>query len=109
MKRSEIAFGILRIPVDILMTVLAFNAAYHLRTVTDLLPGITLDLDLSLFPPLNDYIQFSIIAGVLLFIIFVAVSAYYFYVVYNAKGYTNEIIFKDLQESQWRHPGGIAQ
>ena len=45
MKKSEIAFGVLRIPVDILMTVLAFASAYRLRTVTDLLPGFNLPID----------------------------------------------------------------
>jgi exopolysaccharide biosynthesis polyprenyl glycosylphosphotransferase len=70
MKKSEIAFGILRIPVDILMTVLAFVSAYSLRTVTDWLPGFNLPIDLSLFPPLNEYINFSIYLGVILFALF---------------------------------------
>ncbi|MFC1810202.1 sugar transferase [Patescibacteria group bacterium] len=70
MKKSEIAFGILRIPIDILMIILAFVSAYHLRTVTDLLPGVDLPLDLSIFPPINDYIQFSGWVGVILLALF---------------------------------------
>lgn len=70
MKKSEIAFGVLRIPVDILMTVLAFASAYSLRTVTDLLPGFDMPIDLSLFPPLNEYINFSIYLGIILFALF---------------------------------------
>ncbi|MFC1600274.1 sugar transferase [Patescibacteria group bacterium] len=70
MKKSEIAFGVLRIPVDILMTVLAFASAYSLRTVTDWLPGFNMPIDLSLFPPLNEYINFSIYLGVILFALF---------------------------------------
>lgn len=76
MKKAEIMFGILRIPIDILMTVLAFISAYHLRTVTDLLPGIKLELDLSTFPPLNQYIQFSTIAGIFLFVLFAFYGMY---------------------------------
>jgi len=70
MKKSEIAFGILRIPVDILMTVLAFASAYSLRTITDGVPFFNMPLDLSLFPPLNEYISFSIVLGVVLFVLF---------------------------------------
>lgn len=70
MKKSEIAFGVLRIPVDILMTVLAFASAYSLRTITDGLPFYNQPLDLSLFPPLNEYINFSIYLGVVLFALF---------------------------------------
>jgi len=70
MKKSEIAFGILRIPIDIVMIVLAFFSAYHLRTVTDLIPGINLPFDLSSFPPINEYIQFSGWVGVILLALF---------------------------------------
>jgi len=70
MKKAEILFGILRIPTDIIMTVLAFVSAYHLRTLTNLIPGVTLELDLSSFPPLNQYIQFSTVAGLFLFVLF---------------------------------------
>jgi len=70
MKKTEIAFGILRIPIDIVMIVLAFFSAYQLRPVTDLIPGIELPLDISTFPPLNEYIQFSGWVGVILLVLF---------------------------------------
>ncbi len=70
MKKTEIAFGILRIPIDIVMIVLAFFSAYQLRPITDLIPGIKLPLDLSTFPPLNEYIQFSGWVGVILLVLF---------------------------------------
>lgn len=76
MKKAEIVFGILRIPIDILMTVLAFISAYHLRTFTNLIPGMTLELDLSSFPPLNEYMRFSTIAGLFLFLLFASYGMY---------------------------------
>ena len=76
MKKAEILFGILRIPIDILMTVFAFISAYHLRTFTNLIPGITLELNISSFPPLKEYIQFSSIVGIFLFILFAVYGMY---------------------------------
>lgn len=59
MKKSEIAFGIIRIPVDFFATLGAFILAYHLRTFTRIVPGLQLELDLAQFPPLNEYLHFS--------------------------------------------------
>jgi len=70
MKKSEIGLGIIRIPVDILMILLAFIAAYNLRTVTNLIPGVTLELDLTSFPSFNDYMVFTGKGILLLFVIF---------------------------------------
>ena len=47
-------------------------------------------------------------SGLFLLLIFAVIWAYYFYAVYNAKGYTNKIISQDLQESQWRRLNGMA-
>lgn len=44
-----------------------------------------------------------------LVIIITLVSGYYSYVVYTAADYTTKVIAKDLQQSQWRHPHGIAR
>ncbi len=63
MKPSEIAFGIIRIPIDFLMVLAAFILAYHIRTFTDLIPGVQLPLDLSSFPPIEIYQLFSIKAA----------------------------------------------
>lgn len=70
MKPTEIAFGILRIPSDFLMTLMAFILAYRIRSISGLIPGINLPFDVGSFPPINDYIQFSIIASLLLTFIF---------------------------------------
>jgi len=59
MKLTEIILGLLKIPVDFLMGILAFLVAYQIRSTTDLIPGIELPLDLTLFPPLDEYLQFS--------------------------------------------------
>ncbi|MBN1494856.1 sugar transferase [Candidatus Peregrinibacteria bacterium] len=76
MKKSEIALGLLRIPVDICMIVLAFLAAYSLRTVTNLIPGITLELDLTQFPELDEYLLFAVKAAALLIALFVINGMY---------------------------------
>ena len=47
-------------------------------------------------------------SGLFFILIFAVIWAYYFYAVYNAKGYTNKIISQDLQESQWRKPNGMV-
>lgn len=76
MKPSEIILGLLKIPVDFAMGILAFVLAYNIRTKTDLIPGIELPLDLNLFPPLNEYIAFSTTVLVVL-IAMLAISKMY--------------------------------
>lgn len=46
--------------------------------------------------------------GLFLCLILISISAYYFQAVYSAKDYTRRIITKDLEESQWRKPNGMA-
>jgi exopolysaccharide biosynthesis polyprenyl glycosylphosphotransferase len=70
MKRSEIAFGIIKIPVDLLMTILAFVVGYYLRTFPNLIPGLRLQLDLTQFTPLDEYMHFASGAALLLFVLF---------------------------------------
>jgi exopolysaccharide biosynthesis polyprenyl glycosylphosphotransferase len=76
MKLSEIILGLLKIPVDFVAGVLAFLVAYQIRTKTDLIPGIELPLDITSFPPLNEYYQFSAVAVAVLIILFSANRAY---------------------------------
>ncbi|MBD3328671.1 exopolysaccharide biosynthesis polyprenyl glycosylphosphotransferase [Candidatus Peregrinibacteria bacterium] len=59
MKLSEIILGLLRIPTDFLLGLLGFFVAYQIRSKTDLIPGIELPLDLTSFPPLNEYLLFA--------------------------------------------------
>ncbi len=70
MKPSEIAFGVIRIPSDFLMTLLAFLLAYRIRSISGLLPGFNLPFDVGSFPPLDEYTRFSIITALALVVIF---------------------------------------
>lgn len=70
MKKSEIAFGIARIPIDFIMAVSAFLTAYRLRTFQDVIPGIELEIDILKFQPLNEYFKFSLIASAILVLLF---------------------------------------
>lgn len=68
MKRSEIFFGIIRIPLDFLATVAAFSAAYFLRTKEQfyfLLGPPVGDIE-----PLNVYLRFAFFAACILLVIF---------------------------------------
>lgn len=70
MKRFEIFFGIVKIPVDLVMTVLAFLAAYKLRLITEPIEGIAKAIDYTVLPTLNQYLIFSAKAAILLIAIF---------------------------------------
>lgn len=76
MKPSEIILGLLKIPVDFTMGILAFVLAYLIRSKTDLIPGVELPLDLELFPPLEEYVQFSVVA-LLVLILMLALNRMY--------------------------------
>lgn len=76
MKKSEIIFGILRIPVDFAAVFLAFLLAYQIRSRTDLIPGIQFPIDSAHFMPWNEYFTFSIFASIGLIIIMAASRAY---------------------------------
>ncbi|MBI5753659.1 sugar transferase [Candidatus Peregrinibacteria bacterium] len=70
MKRFEIFFGLLKIPTDFLMTVLAFVVAYKLRLITEPINGISKAIDFSVLPTLPQYLIFSIKAALALIVIF---------------------------------------
>ncbi len=59
MKKSEIIFGIARIPLDFGMAILAMLLAYHMRQYTDLIPGMHFPVDILNFPALSEYLQFA--------------------------------------------------
>ncbi len=69
MKRFEIFFGIIKIPIDLLMTVLAFGAAYQLRIFTERF-DIAKPIDYTIMPTANEYFWFSLSASIALVIIF---------------------------------------
>ncbi|MBI4235133.1 sugar transferase [Candidatus Peregrinibacteria bacterium] len=71
MKRFEIFFGIIKIPVDFAMTVLAFLAAYQLRLITEPISGIAKPIDYSVLPTLSEYFTFSAYLALALIVIFI--------------------------------------
>jgi len=70
MKRFEIFFGLIKIPFDFIMTMLAFLAAYELRLITEPIKGIAKPIDLSVLPTLREYLQFSANLALVLVVIF---------------------------------------
>jgi len=76
LKRSEIAFGLLKAPMDFGLTVLSFFWGYKLRTMGDFIPRVQLPLNLDTFPPLNEYIQLSLIFAGFLVAVFTLSGLY---------------------------------
>lgn len=76
MKRSEIFFGLLRIPVDFLAVMAALWAAYALRAREDILPSFFKAPDLGSFPPPDVYMKISI-GGTIAFLILLALFRLY--------------------------------
>jgi len=70
MKRFEIFFGLVKIPVDFAVTILAFLAAYQLRLLTEPIEGIAKAVDYTVLPTMSEYINFSAKMTVILLIIF---------------------------------------
>lgn len=76
MKPLEIFFGVLRIPIDFILTIAAFLLAYQIRLVTDLIPGVQLPITATTFPEFSEYLNFSVIAAATLTVIFTAAKLY---------------------------------
>lgn len=76
MKPLEIFFGVLRIPVDFILTVLAFLLAYQIRLTTDLIPGVQLPVTISTFPEYGEYLAVTAIATFLLLVFFAFFGLY---------------------------------
>lgn len=70
MKKFEIFFGLVKIPIDLLMTVMGFLAAYELRLITEPIKGIALPIDYSVLPTLTEYLKFSFQTAIVLLVIF---------------------------------------
>lgn len=76
MKRSEIFFGLVRIPVDFLMVASAFLLAYKLRLYSDFIPGYQFPINLGVYQTWDKYMTFTMqIAG--FFVIFNAIRGRY--------------------------------
>ncbi len=78
MKRSEILFGIARIPLDALAALAALLLAYRLREANiDLLPGLQLLSQQSTLPPVDYYLSNFVLPGVIGFVLIAAVLQLY--------------------------------
>ncbi len=78
MKRSEILFGIARIPLDALSALAALLLAYRLREANiDLLPRLQLLSQQSTLPPLEYYIESFVIPSVIAFVCIAAILRLY--------------------------------
>lgn len=71
MKRFEIFFGLIKIPIDIVMTISAFFVAYNLRLITEPIKGIAMPIDYTVLPTLEAYLKFSSFLAAALILIFI--------------------------------------
>jgi exopolysaccharide biosynthesis polyprenyl glycosylphosphotransferase len=76
MKKSEIAFDILRVPTDFFMVILGFIAGYKLRLQGDFIPGVHFELNPDLLMPAKEFTEYSIIFAALLVIVFALFGLY---------------------------------
>ncbi|MEK7672633.1 MAG: sugar transferase [Patescibacteria group bacterium] len=83
MKRSEIFFSLVKIPIDFVMTVCGFMAAYWLRLVTEPIEGIAKPIDLTVLPTPEQYLSFSLKTAILLLIVFAFGRMYRFKTTYK--------------------------
>lgn len=76
MKRSEVAFSVLRIPTDFGMAVLGLILGYFLRLQGDFIPGIKFVITRANLMPFEDYLDLSLIFGGLLVLVFATFGLY---------------------------------
>ena len=69
MKRTDLLFGVLRLPLDLLASIGALLLSYRLRQANiDLVPGVQLLDPATTLPPLAYYLKTFVLPGVLLFL-----------------------------------------
>ncbi|QQR55414.1 sugar transferase [Candidatus Peregrinibacteria bacterium] len=76
MKRSEILFALLRIPLDFAMTVAGILVGYQLRLKGDFIPGVDFILTPANLLPIQDYFEISLLFGGLLVLVFAFFGLY---------------------------------
>lgn len=76
MKKFSTIFGIVKVPVDFLMTVAAFWAAYQLRLITEPIEGLAKPIDYSVLPTEIEYLAFSVGAAIVLVFVFALQKMY---------------------------------
>lgn len=78
MKRSEILFGVLRIPTDAIAVFAALILSYRLREARiDLIPGVQLLEPAQTLPPLPVYLDTFVFFGILAFLLIAACFSLY--------------------------------
>lgn len=89
MKRSEILFGLLRIPMDFAMVLLGFTIGYQLRLKGDFIPKLRLDrLDFNHLPAPDEFLTLVLIFASLLIVVFTFFGLYQFK---NTQGFLHEL------------------
>ncbi len=83
MKPIRLFFGIIKVPLDFLLTVAAFYVALKLRTIPGILPSIQTPFDLTVLPDSMAFFYFTIKSAALLVAIF-AIDQMYIMKVYRA-------------------------
>lgn len=76
MKRSEITFALLRIPLDFAMTVAGILVGYQLRLQGDFIPGVNFVITKANLLPIQDYFEISLLFGGLLVLVFAFFGLY---------------------------------
>ncbi|PKL37077.1 hypothetical protein CVV38_04305 [Candidatus Peregrinibacteria bacterium HGW-Peregrinibacteria-1] len=76
MKKFEIFFGIIKVPIDFITTILAFWTAYQLRLITEPIKGIAKPLDAASLPSMESFINFSLLSAIFLILIFIIRNLY---------------------------------
>ena len=98
MKKSELLFGLARIPLDFGMALLAFIVAYRIRLYSDLIPGMYFPVDQFNFPTLTEYLEIATVASMMLVIVF-AINQ--MYSLRNTVRIGNEIIKVVFLSAAW--------
>ncbi|OGC82767.1 MAG: hypothetical protein A2788_02610 [Candidatus Abawacabacteria bacterium RIFCSPHIGHO2_01_FULL_46_8] len=86
MKRSEILFAVILLPLDFLAVIGSFSLAYWLRTFTDLIPGV--QLPIGYIPPFLEYSAFLWKAALLFLVIGVTQGVY---IIQNRANFSREL------------------
>lgn len=83
MKPIRLFFGIIKVPLDFLLTIAAFFVALKLRTLPDLFPSIQTPFDITTLPDPAAFFYFTLKSAALLVVIF-AMNQMYVMKIYRA-------------------------
>ena len=76
MKKSEIIFGAIRLPIDLLAIIAAFFLAYYIRPFTDLIPGVQYVFNPELLPTFDEFLKITVYSTAFLIAIFIFSGMY---------------------------------